>query len=562
MTSATVASLLIDDHPTQEEIVRRLEAYPGIEPESVLGEAEARLEGVRQTGASPSSETVIWAVEAALDTISMAGQNGLPIAISSSDNAPPALSPGLRRDGSMVSVEAHPFGQGRASIIVSSQSTGERLLLDIAPLASLAARTRLVKALPEDVRAQTETLLEDLGAEIASINGSSHLRLALQGSELELGDVEPWPFPVSGADLLEGIVSTLRRFVVMSPDQAVTVAIWTIHTHVLEAADVSAILCISSPERRCGKTVLLGLVRRLVRRPLPASNISGAALFRTIEKHLPTMLLDEADSYLTESEQMRNLLNAGVRREDAFVYRVVGKEHEPRRFSVFGAKAISLIGALPATLNDRSIVLRLRRKLRTERVERLRAREALKVFGQLQQMAARWAEDHVDALRPMAPAIPGTLNDRAADFWEPLLAIADTIGGAWPDRARRAATTLSGDQEPSDDSPSILLLSDLREILKGKEGGRISSTNLMERLAALEVQPWATWNEGVSITQNQVARLLRRYDGVSPKTLRFSDGSRAKGYELESCQDAFNRYLPPSNDAGRKRELRQARVQP
>ena len=70
------------------------------------------------------------------------------------------------------------------------------------------------------------------------------------------------------------------------------------------------------------------------------------------------MLIDEADSFLRNSDELRGVLNSGHTRDSAFVIRTVGEDHEPRRFSTWGAKAIALIGKLPDTLADRSIEVR------------------------------------------------------------------------------------------------------------------------------------------------------------------------------------------------------------
>ena len=45
-------------------------------------------------------------------------------------------------------------------------------------------------------------------------------------------------------------------------------------------------------------------------------------------------------------------------------------------FSVYSAKALAGIGTLPATVADRSLPIRLKRRKRSEKVERLRRREA------------------------------------------------------------------------------------------------------------------------------------------------------------------------------------------
>ena len=63
---------------------------------------------------------------------------------------------------------------------------------------------------------------------------------------------------------------------------------------------ISPVLGITSPTPECGKTTCLTLLGALVPRACPASNITTAALFRAVEKWQPTLLIDEADTFLEE----------------------------------------------------------------------------------------------------------------------------------------------------------------------------------------------------------------------------------------------------------------------
>jgi len=119
-------------------------------------------------------------------------------------------------------------------------------------------------------------------------------------------------------------------------------------------------------------TILLRVLYKLGCHPLQAFNISAAALFRTTEKWKTTQLIDEGVTFLSENEDLRGVLNAGFTRDNAFVIRRVGDDNEPAWFYALGAKALSGIGKLTATLEDRSIPLRLRRKLQGEYTTKIR----------------------------------------------------------------------------------------------------------------------------------------------------------------------------------------------
>jgi putative DNA primase/helicase len=154
---------------------------------------------------------------------------------------------------------------------------------------------------------------------------------------------------VDGAELLNDLATAIRRHVVMAECQADTTALWAAHTYLLDCFGISPRLAITSPEKGCGKTTLLDVVSRLVWRPLPTANVTAAAIFRIIEAHRPALLIDEADTFLPDNEELRGVLNSSHRLGGA-VIRTVGDDHEPRQFSTYSACAIALIGKLPGTL--------------------------------------------------------------------------------------------------------------------------------------------------------------------------------------------------------------------
>ena len=152
------------------------------------------------------------------------------------------------------------------------------------------------------------------------------------------------------------------RYLALPEHGAVKLALWTVHAHAFEASFVTPRLAITSPQKGCGKTTVLDLLSGLVPKPLQAANVTAAAVFRTIEAKRPTLLVDEADTFLAENEELRGVLNSGHTRNGA-VIRVVEHEgdFEPRQFSTWAPVAIAKIGKLPGTLEDRSIKLEMRR---------------------------------------------------------------------------------------------------------------------------------------------------------------------------------------------------------
>jgi putative DNA primase/helicase len=362
-----------------------------------------------------------------------------------------------------------------------------------------------------------------------------------QGQALLLTDPEPWPDPVDGTEVLADLQGVVKRYVVLPEGGATATALWAQNTYVHDASEISPCLGIVSPEKRCGKTTLLILLGQQVLRPVPASNISPASLFRTVEEYKPTLIIDEAETFLNENEELRGILNAGHHRANAYVIRTVGDDHKPRFFSTWCPKAFALIGRLPDTLEDRSIVIPMRRRAAGETVERLRLDRL--DLEDLRRKCARWAADHLEELGDADPEMPDGLSDRAADNWRPLLAIADLVGGDWPTRAREAAKELSGSSRDGDGdgSTQTLLLEDLRDLFKGTD--RLSSEKIVEALVQKEDRPWPEWRRGQPITQRGVAKLLEPF-GVRPKQLWLDDKKR-RGYEKAEFKDVWERYLAP-----------------
>jgi Protein of unknown function (DUF3631)/Bifunctional DNA primase/polymerase, N-terminal len=267
-------------------------------------------------------------------------------------------------------------------------------------------------------------------------------------------ELKPWPEPVDGVRLLSGLYKMIRRHVVLKKEEAAASALWVVHTHALEAFDISPRLAVKSPVKQCGKSTLLDVLSCLVRNPITIANITAPALFRVIDQDTPTVLIDEADTFLTKNDVLRGILNSGHRRNTAFVMRADGENLQPRRFSTWAPVAIACIGVLPETLEDRSIQVTLRRRLPSENIEPFRNDQTNRYLD-LSRMAARWSADHMQQLKAADPKVPAGIANREADNWRPLWAIADAAGGDWPKRSRQIAEAMVKSDRKSD-SPSML----------------------------------------------------------------------------------------------------------
>jgi putative DNA primase/helicase len=410
----------------------------------------------------------------------------------------------------------------------------------------------LAALLPLDYHRQRLNAARTLGVTVQALDKlvrGARTKVADAESALPHWKVEPWNVAVSGATLLDDIEKIFRRYIVLPEGAGAALSLWTLHAWTMDAGDISPFLVLVSPTKRCGKTSALIILLYITPRSELASNISASALFRYVEEVRPTLLIDEADSFLKDNEEMRGILNSGHTKTAAHVIRniEVNGEHKPRRFSTWAPKAIATIRNLADTLEDRSVALTLQRKPPGAKVERLRKRDSSE-FATLRRRASRWAEDSLSALADPDPAIPDVLNDRAADNWRPLLAIADLAGGDWPKRARDAACLLSGEGHDAT-SVNVELLADIR--LAFGDVDVIRSGDLVAKLTADPERPWAEWKRGKPLTQKQLAGLLKPFRIIS-ETVHPAGLADAKGYRRDRFEGAWEAYVPRQNP-GQKR---------
>ncbi len=394
----------------------------------------------------------------------------------------------------------------------------------------------------------------------------------LQGEAFDLAEREPaqWPSPVDGRELVEDLSTFFSAYVSFPAESAdhapLALALWTIHTHAAEAANTAPQLGISSATKRCGKTTLLSCLSLVIHRALAASSITPAALFRSIERWGPTLLIDEADTVLKPggNDDLRTIINSGVTRSTAHVVRCVGDQQEPRMFSTFGPKAIALIGTLPPTVADRSIPIPLERKVKSAQTRRFRRNQVEPHATELKRRAIRWAVDNIELLTAEAPELPETLNDRAQDVWEPLLAIADAT--EFGPKARDTAIALASRVE--DDDVREQLLVDLCSFWRERPD-KSSTVQILKYLCGLEQRLWARWHKGKELSSQGLAGLLKPFK-IFPKGIKMPDGKTLRGYRRRQFVKVFEQYptvappeqAQPRNPADQEPNFHETQPQP
>jgi hypothetical protein len=354
-------------------------------------------------------------------------------------------------------------------------------------------------------------------------------------------------------ELLAMCRAWVKRYIVVSDEQAVIMAAWELHTYVFDTFEVTPYLFISSPEKGSGKSTLLRILKAVSCRGRSSSGMSAAALARVVEASRPTLFLDEIDTQMKgnkeAAESIRGILNSGFEPEGVYT-RCVGKDFEVKDFPTFCPKCLAGIGELWDTVSDRSIIIQMRRKLPGEIVEpdgkvAVKA-AAAPIKAGLEEWAARGA---AELLRSIRPAPISGFNPRQNDIAEVLLAIAHLAGGDWPQRLTQALKVVCNATRAEDGSIGVTLLSDIRAVFDERKADTVPSAILAGRLNEIEGRPWAEWKHGEGITANNLARQLKKFS-IYPQTIRVGSET-PKGYRRGDFEDDWARYcpLPPTPTA-------------
>ncbi len=447
--------------------------------------------------------------------------------------------------GADVAVTDTPLGEDANSILLSKGPAALLDLVDEAVLADLSIDGHVERCAGLSITGYEEVrtvLAKKLSVRVSFLdNQVGARRREAEGEDapqnaLGIEDIEPWPDPVVLANVLDDAAQNLALYIAAGPELIHTAVLWAAHTHILDMLNVSPRLAAQAAGPGCGKSVAMAAIGNLVPRPLSASSITAASVFRIIEEIQPTLLLDEADQMLADrSSPLVAVLNSSHRKSSAYVVRteeVLPGQFEPRRFSTWAAVMFAGIRELPPTLQDRSIVLFLRRAKPGEVKKHLRDGKCPDL-AECGQKLARWASDLVDL--PDVD-LPPTLSNRVGDNWRPLLAIAEIAGGDWPVRAMEAAMAAAQQQEQGQIG---MLLEDIHQAFGERD--HILSQELVDGLCGLDEKPYCELNRGREITTNWLARQLKGVVTQPTKTIR--DGKdRKKGYSRAAFADAWERY--------------------
>ncbi|MBA5846258.1 DUF3631 domain-containing protein [Gordonia amicalis] len=357
-----------------------------------------------------------------------------------------------------------------------------------------------------------------------------------------------------GSVLLKQVEDFLSRFVAYPSDSALVAhVLWIAHTWLMDAWESTPRIAFLSPEPGSGKSRALEVTEPLVPRPVHAVNTTPAYLFRKVsdDDGAPTILYDEIDTVFgpraKDNEDIRGMLNAG-HRKGATAGRCVirGKNVETEELPAYCAVALAGLDDLPDTIMTRSVIVRMRRRAPGERVEPWRLRLVKPEADLLREDIAAWAKSVERQAGSTWPDMPDGVEDRDADVWEALVAVADLAGGQWPDRARTAAVELVKATKNRAASVGVQLLRDLKTVFEDAES--LGTEAILRKLKEVEEGPWATIRKGEPLDARGLSSRLGKY-GVTPGYV-VADGVKVRGYTASSLRDAWTRYLPPPEPVG------------
>ena len=248
----------------------------------------------------------------------------------------------------------------------------------------------------------------------------------------------------------------------------------------------------------------------MVARGKSIDNMTAPVVFRLVELMAPTLLLDEVDRTLPKNDELIGLLDSGHERGKQAT-RCVGDKLILREFSAHAPAALAGIGRLPGTLDDRSIIMRIERKRRTDPAEPFTTRTE-ELAARLARQMARWIADNRSALAGADPHM-GALYNRAADLWRPLFAIADRAGDTWPELARQAQAALAGDDDDEAKPLGVRLLADIKKIFEAEcPRTELPTAEIVALLVEMQDRPWPEMGRtGKPLTANALTRMLGKF---------------------------------------------------
>lgn len=355
-----------------------------------------------------------------------------------------------------------------------------------------------------------------------------------------VASAEPPANTINIENVLNAIEVYISKHAILPEGASTAIALWCLAAYSIDQFRVFPKLTIYSPEKRCGKSTVLDLIEAFAPNAVITSNTTAAAIYRLIDQIQPTLIIDEADTFIAgTNSEMTGIINSGHAKNRAYIMRCVGDNHQPKMFSTWTPMVLAAIGELQPTIMDRSVVIPLSRKKPSETVDRIPA-DLVNAAASGRDKLLKWSTDNLSTISANQIEPPALGNDRVIDNWLPLFTVANQVSPAWLAKCEIAYRRLNSFDEELQES--TMLLSDIQAIFDAHDSNKISSADLVSKLIQDKDRPWCEIKYGRPMTQNGLATVLKIY-GIKPKVIRIN-GSTPRGYELSQFTDSFARYLP------------------
>lgn len=333
---------------------------------------------------------------------------------------------------------------------------------------------------------------------------------------------EPAPNP---ADVFRRANSLAARFIDLprahAPGITATVVCWVMLTYVYHAWSAVPYLFIGGP-LGSGKSRLFEVLSRLVFRPLVSSNLTAAALFRTLHAAGGCLLLDEAERLKQSGDpdvsEVLSMLLAGYKRGGAALrLEPVGDSFRAVSYDVYGPKALACIAGLPPALASRAIPIMMFRAAPGSDKPKRRIDADPAGWQQLRDDLHALALEHGPtwlALANRDDVCPAGIDGRNYELWQPLLALAAWIESAGAlglrsllqEHALKIIDQGKDDQTPDHDETLLRLLAEAIRLGERPEPG-----DILKQAQELEPTAFRSW------TPRAVTSHLKRYGIPTPK---------------------------------------------
>ena len=360
--------------------------------------------------------------------------------------------------------------------------------------------------------------------------------------------------PVDGNILLQDLTRFIARYLHCSEHQRNLLALWTLHTYCLDSVQVTPFLAIESVHKQSGKTLCLQLLQLLCNSAVLTTDV-GRGIISGHSSPRETLLFDDCHLTLGTRNRSRKpalqALLASSFHSSLMTESTLG--HVP-----FRAKAFATMGELPDAIVDRSIPIILEplprnenRWFSTNRIERFNLRRAEPDSESLRQRLSAWSRQHLQQLQQLPacaeqdfPPCFSPLGPRRMQLVEPLLQLADVVGGPWPSHIRKAIDYLFHEADNYHLCANRQLLEDLYVCFLSQRFPERFSTSFL--LVWLHSQQNRIWQADGPINAHKLAQLLGAFE-ITPRLqrMRMDEDERpvARGYQLADFIPAWRRYM-------------------